>query len=193
MKTTTTVRKLLTTITIGTIAALVIATCPTPAAAGSRQYRHDHKSSDTAAAIIGGIAVIGAIAAIASSHDNHNRSHVDVGVSYNTGVRHGPGRGHGYGAVHYRSHHRRGHHPTRDRVGGHYEVRREKITIPGHWKEVIEPAEYRRVRRGCGWETVMIKPETIRRVWVPARCEWQETKVWVPDYPAPVKRFARVY
>ncbi len=70
--------------------------------------------------------------------------------------------------------------PPRRFIPGHYETRREKIVRPGYWDVIVDPAEYGWVRRGCRWEYVVVRPECRRRVWVPERCEWVETQVWIP-------------
>ncbi len=83
--------------------------------------------------------------------------------------------------------------PPRQWVAGHYEVRREKVVHPGFWREEVTPAEYGWVRGRCGgWQYVVIKPECRRRVWVPERCEWVETRVWVPGHYEEL-RYARAY
>ncbi len=175
------------------IITLVIATTAGTAYAGHKPPRHHHHDgSDTAVAILGGVAVLGAIAAIASTHDDDSCRQVEVGVSYRTQ----PGHGWGSAVRHPHAHHRHRHrqaHPPRQWVAGHYEVKREKITRPGYWKEEICPAEYKRVRQNCGWRTIMVKPETVRKVWVPPRQHWEEKRVWIPGHWAPVKCLARAY
>jgi hypothetical protein len=70
--------------------------------------------------------------------------------------------------------------PPRRWIPGHYEVRRERICIPGYWREVVTPAEYAWVRHGCRSVYVQVRPACTQRVWVPECVEWRETKVWVP-------------
>jgi len=141
-------------VAVGVVGALVIATTPKTARA---EHRRDN---DTAVAIVAGVAVVGIIAAIASHHD------ADVQVSYSN-YRCAPSPPPRY-------------EPPPRRIRGHYETRREKIVHPGFWKTVIVPAEYGWVGHGCHRRYVVVKPECHRRVWVPERCEWIETKVWVP-------------
>jgi hypothetical protein len=68
---------------------------------------------------------------------------------------------------------------------GHYEIRHQRVCIPGYWDTVVTPAEYGWVRYGCRWSYVVVRPECARRVWVPERTEWQETRVWVPGHVEP--------
>ncbi len=83
--------------------------------------------------------------------------------------------------------------PPRRWVAGYYEVRREKVVHPGYWREEVIPAQYGWVKDRCGTRRhVVIKPECRRRVWVPERCEWVETKVWIPGRHEEA-RYARAY
>jgi hypothetical protein len=123
----------------------------------------DHNDGwNTAAAVIAGVAAVGVIAAIASQHDAVS---ADVHVShYGPPLPPPPPRC----------------EPPRRWIPGHYECNRERVCIPGYWETVTEPAQYSWVRYGCRWEYVVVKPACARRVWVPERFEWQETKIWVP-------------
>jgi hypothetical protein len=141
-------------VAVGMVGALVMATMPATAHA---EHRRDN---DTAVAVIAGVATVGIIAAIASSH------HADMYVSYNYRASAPPPRC----------------EPPPRFIGGHYEVRRERVVQPGHWETVVEPAQYGWVRRGHHHVYVVVKPECHQRVWVPERCDWVETRVWVPGH-----------
>ncbi|NQU12139.1 hypothetical protein HQ590_15190 [bacterium] len=144
-------------------AALIVAAAPAKAQAG-------HRDGETAAAIIAGVATVGIIAALAS----HDRN---VSVAVHAGYTVPPAR--------WRA-------PPRAPVWvrGHYEVRREKVCIPGRWVIETIPAEYGWVRHGWRRHRVLIRPAGTRRVWIPERIEWRETRVWVPGHHQPTPRSA---
>ena len=110
-------------VAVGMIGALVMATMPATARAEHR------RNNDAAVAVIAGVAAVGIIAAIASSH------HADVHVAYDDCAP-----------------------PPRWEPPARF--------IPGHWEIVVEPAEYGWVRHGYRTESVVVRPEIHRQVWV---------------------------
>jgi hypothetical protein len=65
-------------------------------------------------------------------------------------------------------------------IPGHFEIQNERVCVPGYWDTIVTPAEYARIRHGCHWRYVEVRPACERRVWVPERFECRETRVWVP-------------
>lgn len=148
-------KALLKWIGVPVVAAVVVATTPATSQAGE-YYRHrdqerHHDNNGAAVAIVAGIAAVGLIAALASSHDRDYAPRTYCPPP-----------------------------PPQRWVPGHYETRQERVCIPGYWDTVVEPAQWAWVRHGWRNEYVMVRPECARRVWVPERYEWQTTQVWVP-------------
>ena len=83
--------------------------------------------------------------------------------------------------------------PARRWIPGHYEVRLERVCIPGYWDIVGEPAACGWARSGWGWRRVEVRPACERRVWVPERYETREARVWVPACWDGDGRYARMY
>jgi len=123
-----------------------------------RTYAGKDRGWETAGKVLAGVAAVGVIAAIASQHD------ASVNVRYD------------YGSPRWAP-------PPPPQRAGHFEVQRERVTIPGYWTEERTPAQYAWVKRGCRQEWVMVQPPCVRRLWVPQRSEWREAKVWVPAPP----------
>jgi len=122
------------------------------AAVPTKSYAGDDEWA-TAGKVLTGVAAVGLIAILASQADGHTSVHASYGAP-----------------------------PPRQWIPGHYECRRERVCHPAHWDTVVDPAQYGWVRHGCRWEYVMVKPECVRRIWVPERTEWREAKVWVPGH-----------
>ena len=63
---------------------------------------------------------------------------------------------------------------------GRWEVRWERVLVPGSWQTRAVPAVHGWVLDGCGRRVwAVVTPATCERVWVPARCEAQQRRVWV--------------
>ena len=63
---------------------------------------------------------------------------------------------------------------------GRWEVRWERVLVPGSWQTRAVPAVHGWVLDGCGRRVwAVITPATCERVWVPARNEAQQRRVWV--------------
>ena len=70
--------------------------------------------------------------------------------------------------------------PGHGLVGGHWELRRERVWIEGCERIVHVPAEYAWRRDSCGHVTrVCVRPAYDRIVCEPGRWEWRERRVWV--------------
>lgn len=143
--------------TVAVVAAVALATTALP----SKSYAGDQEWA-TAGKVLTGIAAVGLVAVLASQA-NHNATVVNA--SYGTPSYPAPRC-----------------EPPRQWIPAHYEIQRERVCQPAHWETVVDPAQYGWVRAGRQWVYVMIKPECVRRVWVPERVEWRETKVWVPGH-----------
>jgi hypothetical protein len=145
-------KTILKVVTVGVIAALTLVTAPAKTYAGDREWA-------TVGKVLTGIAAVGFIAAIASQHD------ADVAPAGYCAPPPPPARC---------------EPPPPRWIPGHYEVRRERVCVPGYWDTIVTPAEYAWVRHGCHWRYVEVRPACERRVWVPERVECRETQVWVP-------------
>jgi hypothetical protein len=63
---------------------------------------------------------------------------------------------------------------------GHYEVRRERVWVPGCERVVQVPARFAWRRDACGRRTrVCIEPARTRIVREPGRYEWRERRIFV--------------
>jgi hypothetical protein len=63
---------------------------------------------------------------------------------------------------------------------GRWEVCWERALVPGSWQTRTVPAVHGWVLDGCGRRVwAVITPATCERVWVPARYETQQRRVWV--------------
>lgn len=105
-----------------------------------------HAGDDEAIAALGGF-VAGIITGTIIDHDDdYRRSHHRGHPSRYDGAYHGRGytSGHGYPGG-----------------GGHWEIRRVKVWVPGHWKVI---------RNSCG--------DRIR-IWKPGYHTWKQERVWV--------------
>ena len=134
--------------------ALITAAAPTKSYAGDDEWA-------TVGKVLTGVAAVGLIAILASQADGHTSVHASYGAPPPPPPR---------------------CEPPRQWMPGHYECRREPVCQPAHWDTVVDPVQYSWVRHGWRREYVMIKPECERRIWVPERTEWQETKIWVPGH-----------
>ena len=145
-------------VAVGLAATLIVAFAPRGA------YAEHNESWNNTGAIVAGIATVGIIAAIASSHNG------SYSVSY-------------HGSSYPPPPPPRCEPPPPPRqvwYSGHYETQRNQVCIPGYWNVVQVPAEYGWVCTPRGWRYVEVKPACTQRVWVPERYEWQETRVWIP-------------
>lgn len=70
--------------------------------------------------------------------------------------------------------------PCRVWVPGHYEVREEKVWVPGVCERVWVPPTYKMVWDGCRPVRVVCRPGHYRAIEHPGRWECREVRVWVP-------------
>ena len=112
---------------------------------------------DEAWAAIGGF-VAGVITGTIIDNDHHY--HVEHRGRYEPRRDHGRPPPPAYRDHGYRYPHERHGHPTR--YGGHWELRKVRIWVPGYW-------EFTYNRHG-----------TRIRVWKPGHYAWQKNRVWVP-------------
>jgi len=140
---------------VSLVAMVMLTATSRPAYAG-----HDD-GWETAGLVLAGIAAVGTIAAIV--HGESADVHVEVGYNHRPPP---PPRC----------------EPPRRWIPAHYEVRSQKVVHPGHWEVVVEPARYGWVRHGHCNRYVLLQPACRKRVWVPERCEWVETRVRVAGH-----------
>ena len=83
------------------------------------------------------------------------------------------------GGQHHAPHH---HDPRRSfrRSHGRWELRTERVLIPGYWHDEHVPPTWGWIHDGCGrrhWG--IVDPGGCRRVWVPPRYELRTRRVFV--------------
>lgn len=91
---------------------------------------------------------------------------------------------------------RRGHYETREvkfwvegrwvieyvevREPGHFENQTVEVVVPGYYKTIEVPAEYRYERDHCGRTVkVLVRPAYCKKVWVPETVRCETKRVWV--------------
>ena len=66
------------------------------------------------------------------------------------------------------------------RAFGRWELRCERVLVPGFWETRTIPAVHGWVLDACGFRVWgVLTPARCERVWVPARYETQQRRVWV--------------
>ncbi len=112
----------------------------------------------------------------------------DWGVSISYGGRHTSGRvshGHGHARhvavryVHRPRVHVHGHHCHW--VPGHHGYRKRAVWVRGYYTTETIPAVYEKRfdKHTCTWRSVVVRPERVRRIYVPGRTEQRRVRVWV--------------